>query len=352
MTEAVPVAEYSTMSLRQSELPAKNWIQARLLRLPVKSATELPLFRQVLERILDVPAYFFYLDPSRDNYLKNNVEQNTDEWYALRKTGPILPRPNTDDWVPSPITASVAGSLFEAYYDQTSQETILKMLGRGKPFSGNDHTRRGHAKEPDVREMMRLCLNEPIDTTGVHAHAVFPCCMMVSPDGVLRNQPMSVEIKCPFRITQTTEIPFGYSIQMLLQAMCQDRPTRKIDRVLYTAASMSHWESKIHMPLYFDQVVGRTLFRSPTWEDALLDRALYAWGLCVLMGKEYTPPKGLLYTKFPEDWDSPVPARCELLQSELPAVNNLWRTYACHVPYVVSEPMSPEEEEALESLDQ
>ena len=120
-----------------------------------------------------------------------DIEQNTDEWFALkvRKIGAS----NAPDLLMKKNTAGYTSLL-----DRLIEETITGERTESNKFKGNQYTERGHEFEPIARQDYELRTLTAVKIIGV---VELDDWVMCSPDGLIGEDKLH-QIKCPIFNTQ------------------------------------------------------------------------------------------------------------------------------------------------------
>lgn len=130
--------------------------------------------------------------------LLHDVEQNSDEWFRLRRGIPTASDANRI------LTASGKPSASQdAYIAELIDEIVRPMETRdpeeqAAQFAGNRHTERGHALEPKMREWLSLVTRTEARTVGFVTND--ECTAGCSPDSFIYRGDVLVraqEIKAP-----------------------------------------------------------------------------------------------------------------------------------------------------------
>lgn len=137
---------------------------------------------------------------------RNRIQQHTNEWYRKRR---------------QMITASHIAPILGISPFMTAERLFLLKTGRTKPWSGSYASRRGLILEPEALKAYTTATgNELIEEdVGLVTHEKYPF-FGASPDGVCKNLPILIEVKCPLRRKITHSIPKYYYSQVQWQMYC------------------------------------------------------------------------------------------------------------------------------------
>jgi putative phage-type endonuclease len=136
---------------------------------------------------------------------KPQSEQRSKEWYEMRQ---------------NMITASdIATALGQNKYE-SPESLLLKKVGLGTPFAGNEHTRWGQKYEPIAALLYEELNKVKLLEFGLIQHDQYSF-LGASPDGICANGPSVgrlIEIKCPkVRRIEKGVCPIHYLIQVQIQ---------------------------------------------------------------------------------------------------------------------------------------
>ena len=146
--------------------------------------------------------------------------QGSEEWKAVRN---------------GMITASKLSDLMKkTKYGESTYKTRLRMelaIERitGKSASDNFMNlamRHGVEREPDARTLFEAVTGKEVALSGSHDHPTIPN-TSASPDGLLRGENATLELKCPTHVTHCRNIlsdkmPKNYEYQVQWQIACTE----------------------------------------------------------------------------------------------------------------------------------
>lgn len=171
-----------------------------------------------------------------------DVEQNTDEWLALRL---------------GKFSASMAGDLFMDKKTKGYKDAIRKIAyeiatGESEESYSNRWMQRGHEKEPFAADNYERYMFESLEKVGLYQYNDFVC---ASPDRKIIGKNAGVEFKCPSasvydEYLETQKVPKDYYFQIHWQLLC------------------TGWDYVDYMP-YYSQNLKQICIRIERDEDVL-----------------------------------------------------------------------------------
>ena len=153
---------------------------------------------------------------------KHNVEQQSDEWFALRAKHPLTASNGT-------AIATGGKGLDTLCWTATAERLSTGVVER---YSG-EHTDRGNELEPQARSLYELETGNKIEEVGFVTNDKVSKVGGCSPDGLV-NEDGNLEIKCPadvkylkmvadYKSTGKFEVEKGYMVQMQMQMLFAER---------------------------------------------------------------------------------------------------------------------------------
>jgi len=156
-----------------------------------------------------------------------NFEQRSHEWFEARKTritasdaASCLPKtfelcnPYIKEFKLDEKTFEKSNSKYCNPYSN-EQEFILKKVGLGKVFEGNEFTRHGQKYEDIILRFYERRKKKECLTFGLLPHQTISF-LGASPDAITKDG-ICVEIKSPYRRILNGIVPFYYYIQCMIQ---------------------------------------------------------------------------------------------------------------------------------------